>query len=72
MAEEEKTLKHETCVCIKLLLDKGYIQYNLLRSGQYFIYPIRKNKIVPEPVLIKFCPICGLRLCPICEGKRND
>lgn len=28
--------------------------------------------IVPEPVLIKFCPICGLRLCPICEGKRND
>ncbi len=52
----------ETCRCIEVLAEDGFIQSNLLKSGQYFLYPIIKDKVGKTPILVRYCPICGKEL----------
>jgi hypothetical protein len=50
------------CICIPELVKLGILQPNLLDSHEFFIYPIKNNKIVKTPMLINFCPVCGLKV----------
>lgn len=57
------------CDCIKLLLERGYVQSNLLNQGQIFIYATYEGKVGKSPCLIKYCPICGKSIEPSVGGK---
>ncbi len=52
------------CECIKTLAEMGYVQPNLHKAGQYWLYPINsKGKTGKTAMLVSFCPSCGERLC---------
>lgn len=55
------------CDCIEALSRMGYLQPNLLKQGQYFLYPItldknQRRKVGKAPVLVRYCPQCGEKL----------
>ncbi len=50
------------CECLKLLLQLGYVQKNLLNESQYLIYPVVDKKLGKTPVSIYFCPSCGKKI----------
>jgi hypothetical protein len=51
------------CECIKKLAEYGYVQANILKPGQYFIYLIdNKGKVGKSPVQVVYCPVCGTKL----------
>ena len=52
----------EKCACLNLLIEKGYVQPNLLDASMVFLYPIVNNKVGKSPLLMNYCPICGLKI----------
>lgn len=51
------------CECIRTIAGMGYVQGNLLKAGQYFLYPITKdNKVGKVPLVVHYCPICGEKI----------
>lgn len=52
------------CKCIEYLAENGYVQPNLLKSGQYFLYAVMDGKVKKgaPAIELKNCPACGAGL----------
>lgn len=55
----ETMTRTAVCPCVKSLVNQGVLWPNLSRPGQYFMYPVCRGRVIPSPVMVKYCPVCG-------------